>query len=384
MTARFLATALVGLTLTAFGCDGPPATGDGGGDRGDTSFRDAPGMDVPGLDAPGTDVPGLDAPATGDLIRDRHPGDEGIGSDPAVLFHDDFEAGWGRWDAPSSDTEHLFIESGAEAHAGGGYLRSTVTHAQLMDDEYVSASPRVAFPRRVPEMYWRLYARFRGIAPNPHHWIRVSAGTEAFGSSGLANTVPDGDEGFWFDWDASVDDRFLFYTYWYRMRSGRCNDGTAVPGCAGDQGTTYYYGNVFQPPEQESPAFERDTWTCVEIGARANTVGESDGALMAWVDDVPVGEFSPGMPVGTWLRAQFHPGGCEFSSCTDPVPFEGFDFRSSDDVLFKEVFLDAYYQLDSWERTRDQLVDMGLTVGEESTILYDDIVVATERIGCRR
>ena len=88
--------------------------------------------------------------------------------------------------------------------------------------------------------------------------------------------------------------------------------------------------------------------------------------------------------MGTWLRAQFHPGGCEFSACTDPVPFEGFDFRSSGDVLFKEVFLDAYYELGSWERTRDELVDMGLTVGEESTILYDDIVVATERIGCRR
>jgi hypothetical protein len=167
------------------------------------------------------------------------------------------------------------------------------------------------------------------------------------------------------------------------MRSGRCNDGTAVPGCEGDQGTTYYYGNVFEPPAEQN-RFTPDEWTCVEFGARANTVGESDGALMAWVNDVPIGEFSPGMPVGTWLRSTFHPGGCEFSACTDPVPFEGFDFRSSDDVLFKQVFLDAYYERGSWEARRDEMVDMGLTVGEESTIHYDDIVVATERIGCRR
>src|SRR5688572_6651940 len=28
-------------------------------------------------------------------LRDRYPADDGIASDAAVLFHDDFEAGWG-------------------------------------------------------------------------------------------------------------------------------------------------------------------------------------------------------------------------------------------------------------------------------------------------
>lgn len=30
------------------------------------------------------------------------------------------------------------------------------------------------------------------------------------------------------------------------------------------------------------------------------------------------------------------------------------------------------------------LEDRGLTVSHEQTILYDDVVVATERLGCRR
>jgi hypothetical protein len=364
------------LALSGCGDDSTPSETDGGSEP----RRD--GGSDPGRDGGGV-LPGEDAgPPTGDLLRDRYPGDVGLASDPAVLFFDDFEEGWGRWDAPNDDTEHLFIENGG-AHAGERYLRSTVTHAQLIEDTYISASPRARFPRRVPEMYWRLYARFMGVAPNPHHWIRVSAGTEAFSSSGLANTVPDGDQGFWFDFDASTVNVFNFYVYWHRMRSGRCNDGTAVPGCDGDQGSTYYYGNVFVPPADEN-SFENDEWTCIEIGARANEVGESNGALMAWVDDVPIGEFAPGTPVGTWLRAQFHPGGCEFSACTEPVPFEGFEFRSSDDVLFKEIFLDAYYEQGSWEARRDEMREMGLTVGEESTIHYDDIAVATERIGCRR
>lgn len=118
--------------------------------------------------------------------------------------------------------------------------------------------------------------------------------------------------------------------------------------------------------------------------ARPNTVGESDGALAFWIDDVPIGDYRPGHPEGTWLRAQFHTGGCDFSACTPPVPFEGFDFRSSEDVRFKSFKLDAYYERDSDARRRQEMEARGLTVSDARTILYDDIVIATERIGCRR
>ena len=166
--------------------------------------------------------------------------DDGITNDDSVLFFDDFEQGWGRWDSPDQDTDHLFVETGeGQAHAGSGYLRSTVTAADLEQDEYISSASHFAFPERVEQVYWRFYAWFDDVAPNPHHWVRVSAGTEAYESSGLANTVPPGDDGFWFDLDANNDDFFNFYVYWYQMRSGRCNDGTAVEGCEGDQGSTY-------------------------------------------------------------------------------------------------------------------------------------------------
>lgn len=318
----------------------------------------------------------------GGTLSERYPGDVGISEDESVLFHDDFEQGWGRWSSPQQDTEHLFMEQDAgQAQSGSGYLRSTVTTAQLEEDEYISSASRFDFEQRVPRMYWRFYAWFADVAPNPHHWVRVAAGTENWNSSGLANTVPPGDQGFWFDLDATNDDVFNFYVYWYRMRSGRCNDGTAVEGCAGDQGTTYYYGNVFLP-EPQSP-FERDTWTCIEIGAKANSVGSSDGELELWVNDELVGRYRPGEPTGTWLRAQFHTGGCEFSACTEPRPFEGFDFRSSEDVLLKSVVLDAYYERGSSADKKAELESRGLTVSDTQTILYDDVVVATERVGCR-
>ncbi len=97
-----------------------------------------------------------------------------------------------------------------------------------------------------------------------------------------------------------------------------------------------------------------------------------------------MGAYGPGYPEGTWLRDSFHEGGCSFSACTPPAPFEGIDFRTSAEVLFKEVFLDAYYERDSSASKRAALEDLGLTVSDEQTILYDDVVVATERIGCRR
>jgi hypothetical protein len=282
-----------------------------------------------------------------------------------------------------NDTATLTIVSdGSTARAGSGFLRSTVTTADLEADQYISSSTRVTFDRTVDEIYWRFYARFPNVAPNPHHWIRMAAGNDSFNSSGLANTVPPGDEGFWFDFDANNDDQFNFYVYWYEMRSGRCNDGSATPGCAGDQGTTYYYGNVFQPPDQA--AFPRDEWFCVEIHAKANTVASSDGELSFWVDDALIGDYGPGHPDGTWLRAQFHTDGCTFSACTPPAPFEGFDFRSASDVRFKSIFLDAYYERDTSANKRAVLEGRGLAVSDEQTIYYDDVVVATERIGCAR
>ncbi len=320
------------------------------------------------------------APFTGSL-SDRYSDEASLVKDPSVLFHDDFEQGWGNWDDPTKDTQYLFIENTSGlAHGGSRYLRSTVTEAELAAQQYISSSPRARFPKRVDTVYWRFYARFKGISPTPHHWVRMSAGTPSYSSSGLANTVPPGDQGFWFDFDANTDDVFNFYVYWYKMRSGRCNDGSATPGCAGDQGTTYYYGNGLQPPNQQPMA--RDTWFCVEIMGKANGVGASDGALAFAINGKTIGDYRRGYPDGTWLRDSFNTGGCTFSACTPPVPFEGFDFRSSADVQFKEIFLDAYYERGTTASKRAELEAKGLTVLSEQTIYYDDIVVATQPIGC--
>ena len=53
-------------------------------------------------------------------------------------------------------------------------------------------------------------------------------------------------------------------------------------------------------------------------------------------------------------------------------------------MRFKSFMLDAYYERDSDARRRAEMEERGLTVSDARTILYDDVVIATERIGCRR
>jgi hypothetical protein len=317
----------------------------------------------------GASAGGTGGGAGGGLLSTQYPRDVGIASDPRVLFASDFENGLAGWTRYTNNTDQITVLTDAAlAHAGTKFLRAQVTRSQLAATANISANAQYDFATRVPEVYWRFHARFVGQTASPHHWVRVAAGTPSYQSDGLANTVPPGNQGFWFDVDASPMKTFAFYVYWYKMRSGRCNDGGATPGCAGDQGTTYYYGNYFDPAGQT--AFAADSWFCLEIHAKANAVGQSDGALTLWKDDALVGEYKPGTPRGRWLRASFHSWGQYYA---DEQAFEGFDFRADANVLLKRVTLDAYYQSDT----------LPSSAPAAQVILYDDVVIATSRIGCR-
>src|SRR5689334_1616134 len=172
---------VIALLLAA--CDSTPGSGGDGGSGPDTP---SPHPDGGGTSAGGGGS-GTSAGGGGNgdtspppgTLSDRYADDVGIAGDPAVLFHDDFEQGWGRWDGPTADTRYLHIETDpAAAHAGQGYLRSTVTTADLAEETYISSSTWVTHAR-VDATYWRFHVRFPELAPNPHHWVRMAAGTES-------------------------------------------------------------------------------------------------------------------------------------------------------------------------------------------------------------
>lgn len=117
--------------------------------------------------------------------------------------------------------------------------------------------------------------------------------------------------------------------------------------------------------------------------AKANTTGTRDGELAFWIDGVLIEHYKTGNPSGTWLRVTFHIGGCTYSACAPPVPFEGFDFRSSSDVRFKQAFFDAYYERGLFADKKVAIQATELLVSDESTIYYDDVVITTKCIGAR-
>ena len=321
--------------------------------------------------------------AIADTISDDYPNDIGIGLHPDVLLHENFQQGWEQWDSPRSDTRHLNIVQHSE-HAGGGrnYLRSSVSLDDLLDRDTISATSRHTLKRPVDELFWRFYVRFEGDAPTPHHWVRFAASQGEFDMRGKANTLPAGDAAFWGAVDIGLGDRPYFYLYWHAMRSGRCNDGTAEPGCEGDQGETYYYGNKLRSETGER--LERDRWHCIEIHAKANRPGESDGELALYVDDRLQMHYRTGSPEGTWLRDSFHIGGCDYESCGDVAAFEGLELRTHPRVQFRQLFLSAYNQKNTFTRRLERLRSVDPGVSEHQRIHYADIVAATSRVGCRR
>lgn len=355
------------------------ATGTGGsvdtGGAGGSSSGGATGSG--GASSGGATGSGGSGGSSGVGLSAKYPGDKGIGSDPAVIFHSGFENGLSDWSWYTKDTSLLDVKNDpTTAHGGSHYLRASVTQTQLAANPYISAHAQYQFPSRVPVAYWRFYARFVGNSAVPHHWVRVGAGNATYASDGLAAVVPAGDQGFWFDLDAHTNGSFSFYVYWQQMRSWECNDGTTNPSCAGYNGPsqTPYYGNNFNPAGQ-SP-FPRDKWFCVEIMTKANTPNKYDGELAFWINNKLVGDYKTGTPAqGRWLRDNFYTHGQYYQ---DVQAFEGFGFRTVPDVGVKRVTLDAYYQKD----TLDNMIKSGIQVPEAEVTLYDDVVVATQRIGC--
>jgi hypothetical protein len=315
-------------------------------------------------------------------LSETYKNDVEINTDSSVLFSSDFEndlTGWSNvsWADPGIATKSdlmKVITSPTTANGGNKFLESKVTKTQLKVNggsyQYISAQVQHKLAAPTDTIYVRFYTRYVGLTETPHHWIRMGAGNNA---GGLANTVPNGNTSFWFDLDIDDSDNFNFYAYWYKMKSGRCENGTAVAGCAGDQGSTYYYGNTFKPAGQTP--FPRDKWICIEYMAKANTVGANDGELALWKDDKLVGEYKTGTPIGHWRRDSFLTFGQWFNPTTfGSYPFEGFNFRSSASVKFSYISVDAYYQRDTTTNAN---------APEAQTIDYDDFVVANKRIGCK-
>jgi hypothetical protein len=287
------------------------------------------------------------APAAGAGLADRYPGDVGIENDPAVVFTADFEQATvadvaSRWDDSRNTAGMSLVPLVPPASLGLQGLQMTAVMGQDTGGHlYKLLAPG----------YDRLYARFYLRFPPDHHPVHHFVHMGGYNPptpwpQGGAGERPNGDERFtsgieplgaaW-NWD--------FYSYWMHMR--------------GNPGGPEFWGNIFNP-DPPVPVV-RGEWICVELMMAVNNPPDSyNGEQAFWINGELGHHLGEGFPNGYWVWDKFYPDPNE-------PPFEGFQWRMDSDLRLNFLWL-LYYMTDG-------------PGGQTDTVVFDDLVVATEYIG---
>ncbi|MBM3494514.1 MAG: hypothetical protein FJX72_09390 [Armatimonadetes bacterium] len=290
----------------------------------------------------------------------RYPGDRGIGRDPSVLMHEDFETGGladvaRRWTEVSNhDGEVLALVDGGPRNSGR-CVQMTATLGRNTGGHLYKR-----LPREVETLYARFYVRFAEDAPYVHHFVHLGGYRPATNwPQGGAGERPRGDERITVGIEPHGDNgRFpapgawTFYAYWHEMKISA--DGR-------------YWGAAIR--SEDAARIPKGRWQCVEVMLKLNSAPDkADGELALWLDGKPTYRIGPGTPRGTWTGLGFHAkqGG---------EAFEGFRWRKSADLKLNFLWL-MHYVTENAARQNNVRDPQKV-----NRVWFDDIVVATEYVG---
>jgi hypothetical protein len=309
-------------------------------------------------------APAARPPPRGDLAS-KYPGDRGIELDPAVVWVESFEEGsvaavTARYDDWKNPAGMALVPDVPPGSSGASSMRMTAGAGASATDLY----------RRLPdrdELFVRWYARYQPGGPwhhtgvwlggydPPSSWPNPQAGLRPDGDDRLSVSVePVFDVG-------GAAPRLDFYNYWMTMHSWM----------AQPSGSTAYYGNTLV--HRNAFTVDEGQWVCLEVHVRLNPDPASSlGAVLeVWKDDLRVQRFDDAGPPGYWIRDKFCPQGADGTECTSyPAPADtvlDLRFRSS-----QSLHLNAF-----WPQNY-------VTAGTDGSVQFDDMVVATQRVGCLR
>ena len=278
-----------------------------------------------GPDHPGATTRPASQPAG---IAERYPNDVGIGTDTAVLLHEDFEAPQldrRRWPDISNKAGALkLVRDVDHVHGGEQALQITATLGVNTGGHLFRR-----FEQGAEKMHARFCVKFAKDCDYIHHFVHVAAELPAVAwPTGRAGELPAGDRKFtvgiepWGRWGRyPPPGGWHFYCYWWKMKASP--DGK-------------YWGNDFAPKAYAVP--QRDQWYCVEFMAKCNTPGKDDGEAGLWIDG---------------SRLAYH---------------ANINWRSSEKLKLNAFWLMLYVTEQS-------------TKNKVNTVWFDDVVVATEYIG---
>lgn len=281
-------------------------------------------------------------------IATKYVRDQGIGSDPAVVFSENFESSLATFSArfngggPSgiaTSTDHATASEGLQSvrlipNGSAGQL-----YRQLSTD--------------YDNLWMRYYVKFLGnVSHHAGSYMGGYSPPSSFpqGDAGLKGVRPNGDKLF----VSSIEQAGSSDSVSPQTHLGTYNNWTDMQGPAfGGQ----YYGRDMLVTE--NPPLGVNTWQCVETRLKMNTTaGGHQGEFQFWVNDISIQNFVPGSPVGAYNG----PGNWVTGSGSG---FPGLQWR---DTL---VYGANWIKLQNYS-----------DVGTPYDVLFDDLVVATSRIGC--
>jgi hypothetical protein len=217
----------------------------------------------------------------------KHPGDVGMGKDPAVIFADDFETGdLKRWDELKG--KPIIVE--VAPHAG-----KKCVQMEMVRGQNTGCDAKKWFMPGADKVYARFYVKFSPDYQYNHHfvWLLANDRKNRWSAFGKAGQKPDGT---WFC--SGIEPSFAwgknpppgevtFYSYYLDMDI--------------DPKMNKYWGNSFYPPgpgkgQSASPSRvipPLNQWQCWEFMVEANsTADKADGRQTMWIDGRKVGDFT--------------------------------------------------------------------------------------------
>ena len=260
------------------------------------------------------------------------------GAQAVVVFSDDFESDVAAVRARWGDSTTGGISQSSDVPSASTGRKSLLLDTELGQSAHLFHQLAQNYGR----LFYRYYVKYEGT--QYHHAGALIGGyypptSWPQGDAGLKGIRPNGDRLLVVDFEA-FPDRLDFYNNWIDM-----------------QGATYqgqYYGRTMVE-DMRVPVPSQ--WTCIEMMVTLNTPATaSNGELALWVNGNQVAHFRPGTPSGHWDGI----GNWQMNA-TSPA-FTGFRWRDTTSLGLNWVRIMNY---DATPR-----------------VWFDDVVVATERIGC--
>jgi hypothetical protein len=99
---------------------------------------------------------------------------------------------------------------------------------------------------------------------------------------------------------------------------------------------------------------------------KANSPGQHDGEQAFWIDGKKIGHWKTDEPLGQWRGDKF-----VIDYGNNPQPFEGFNFRTVDDLKINSIILRWYISAEHMVNAKQ----------DSNSVFFDNVVIATKYIG---